>query len=85
MRRQPAAVSHLHLAVRAAGLSRPGHDVVAAVDFAPFVTLLEEGPDRLIVLGREREIAAAPFGTTELRHESMTLIGLRFPGRGRDR
>ncbi len=61
MSRQLAAFGDLHLGVRAAASTGPGHDVVALVDLASLEAFLEERPDGLVVLGGEREVAAAPF------------------------
>src|SRR5262249_9554567 len=46
----------LHLAEADAAARAPRHGVEAAVDQAALVALLEEGPDRVVVLLRHREV-----------------------------
>src|SRR5439155_23544492 len=59
VRDELVALVHLHLAQADAAPAAPRHGVVAAVDQAAAVTLLEEAPDRVVVLLRHREVALA--------------------------
>ena len=61
MRRQFSAFGNLHLGICTAAAAGPRHDVVALIDLAAFETFFQERPDGFVVLGAEREIAAAPF------------------------
>ena len=61
-----AAFGHFHLRKARAATAAPGHHVVAAVNEALGVALLEEGPDGVVVFVGEGEIAAAVFERAEL-------------------
>ena len=66
MHGQLATVGNFHLAVGTSTTTAPWHDIVAAIDLAAIEALLQERPDGFIVLGREREVAAAPIGIPQL-------------------
>ena len=85
MRRQLAAFRDFHLRIRTASAAGPRHDVVALIDLAAFKALLQEGPDGFVVLGAEREIAAAPFEVAEFLNKLMRLCGLRLAAWSYDR
>ncbi len=55
------ALVHLVLADARAAAGAPGHAVAADVDEPPVVALLEEGPDRVVVLVRHRVVGVVPI------------------------
>src|SRR6185503_8589608 len=81
----PAALGDLHRREAGTAPEAPRHHVVAAVDIALVETLLEEAPDRVVVLGREREIAPAVGGASELAHDRFGRAGRGAPARHRHR
>src|SRR5262245_57305904 len=56
------ALGHFHLTEADAATRAPGHGVIAAVHQAPLMALLEEAPDRVVILLRHREVAAPLIG-----------------------
>ena len=82
---QLAPVRHFHLTVGATGAPRPGHHVRSAVDLPTIEALLQKRPDRVVVLGRKREVAAAPFGVAQASGQLMRRPGHTLLGRSRDR
>ena len=78
-----AAVGELGVAIGddlvladAGGAARaPGHHVGATVEPALLPTLLEEGPDHVVVFVGEGEVAAAQLGQTETTDDLLDRIG----------
>ena len=70
------AFGHFHLREPGAAAAAPGHHVVAAIEEALVVALLEEGPDGVIVLVGESEVAAAVFERAQLADDLAGSRGL---------
>src|SRR5207237_9832600 len=62
----PATLGDLHLREASAAATAPRHHVVPAIDEAFVEALLEESPNRVVVLGRKGEVAPAVLVTAEL-------------------
>ncbi len=69
------AFGHFHLREPGAAAAAPGHDVVAAIEEALVVALLEECPDGVIVLIGEGEVAAAVFERPQLADDFARARG----------
>ena len=64
----------LHVGEPGAAARAPGHHVVALVDEPPLVALLQEGPDRVVVLVAVGEVAVLPVHP---HAEPLALLGLK--------
>src|ERR1039457_4550521 len=64
------AFGNLHLRESGAATAAPGHHVMAAIEEALVVTLLQEGPDGVIVLVGEGEVAPAVLDRKSTRLNS---------------
>src|SRR5579859_339140 len=74
----PPPFGHFHLRKARSASSAPRHDVMPAVDETFRVTLLQEGPDGVIVLVRKSEVAAAKLGRAQFANNFAGSRSLRM-------